>query len=62
MTKPTLVVAGTADDMVLHSNSEQIASLLPNATMLSFQDVGHLFWWERPAQTAAAIRAHLLER
>jgi pimeloyl-ACP methyl ester carboxylesterase len=60
MTKATLVVAGTADDMLLYSNSELITSLLPNASMLSFPDVGHLFWWERPADTAEAIRAHLL--
>jgi pimeloyl-ACP methyl ester carboxylesterase len=60
LTALTLVIAGTADDMLLHANSELIASLLPNGSMLSFPDVGHLFWWERPAETAAAVRDHLL--
>jgi pimeloyl-ACP methyl ester carboxylesterase len=60
LTTPTLVIAGTADDMLMYSNSELIASLLPNGVMLSFPDVGHLFWWERPTETAAAIRDHLL--
>ena len=60
LTTPTLVIAGTADDMLLFANSEQIASLLPNASLVSYPDVGHLFWWERRDETVAAIRTHLL--
>jgi pimeloyl-ACP methyl ester carboxylesterase len=56
---PTLVIAGTADEMVGYANNELIASLIPSADLLSFPDVGHLFWWERPKQTADAIREHL---
>jgi 3-oxoadipate enol-lactonase len=59
LTTPTLVIAGTADDMLLYSNSTLITSLLPNGSLLSFDDVGHLFWWERPEETADAIRAPL---
>lgn len=57
---PTLVIAGTADQMLVYVNSELIASLIPGAKLLSFDGVGHLFWWERPAETAAALREHCL--
>lgn len=57
---PTLVIAGTADEMLGYANSELIASLIPGATLLSFDGVGHLFWWERPAESAAAVREHCL--
>ncbi len=56
---PTLVIAGTADEMLGHANNELIASLIPSAKLLSMPDVGHLFWWERPKETADAIREHL---
>jgi pimeloyl-ACP methyl ester carboxylesterase len=60
LTAPTLVIAGTEDLMLVHVNSELIASLIPGARLLSFDGVGHLFWWERPAETAAAVREHCL--
>jgi pimeloyl-ACP methyl ester carboxylesterase len=60
ITAPTLVIAGTADDMLTYVNSELIASLIPGARLLSFDGVGHLFWWERPADTASAVREHCL--
>jgi pimeloyl-ACP methyl ester carboxylesterase len=56
---PTLVIAGTADEMLGYANNEVVASLIPSASLLSLPDVGHLFWWERPEQTADAIREHL---
>jgi 3-oxoadipate enol-lactonase len=60
VTTPTLVLHGTADDMLVYSNGEQIASLIPGAELHTFVDVGHLFWWERPDETAAAVRTHAL--
>jgi 3-oxoadipate enol-lactonase len=59
ITTPTLVMAGTADEMVLYPNNEVIAALIPGATMHSLPDVGHLFWWERPDEVVAAITQHL---
>ena len=61
VTAPTLVLAGTADEMVVYANNEVIASLIPNATMHTLPDVGHLFWWERPDEVASALREHLLQ-
>jgi 3-oxoadipate enol-lactonase len=56
---PTLVMAGTADEMVLYPNNEVIAALIPLATMHPLPDAGHLFWWERPDEVATAIKEHL---
>jgi 3-oxoadipate enol-lactonase len=60
VTTPTLVIAGTADEMVLYPNNEVIAALIPGADMLSLPDAGHLFWWERPDEVATALKEHLL--
>jgi pimeloyl-ACP methyl ester carboxylesterase len=60
VTAATLVMAGTADEMVLYPNNEVIAQLIPSARMYTLPDVGHLFWWERPDESAEAIRDHLL--
>jgi pimeloyl-ACP methyl ester carboxylesterase len=57
---PTLVLHGDADDMVRYSNGVQIAKLVPGARLHTFQGVGHLFWWERPNETADLIRGHCL--
>jgi len=59
ITAPTLVMAGTVDEMVLYANNEVIASLIPGATLHSLPDVGHLFWWERPGEVVETITKHL---
>lgn len=60
VTTRTLVVHGTADEMLDHSNGVRISELMPAATLHSFDGVGHLFWWEQPEATAALVRAHCL--
>jgi 3-oxoadipate enol-lactonase len=60
ITAPTLVLHGTADDMVRHSNGELLASLIPNAVLHSFDGAGHLFWWEYPDETIQLITEHCL--
>jgi 3-oxoadipate enol-lactonase len=59
VTASTLVMAGTADDMVLYPNNEVIAALIPGATMHPLPDAGHLFWWERTDEVVTAIKTHL---
>jgi pimeloyl-ACP methyl ester carboxylesterase len=58
---PTLVIHGTVDEMLPYSNAVLIASRIPNAELVTLEDVGHMFWWEQPERSAAAIRA-LVER
>jgi pimeloyl-ACP methyl ester carboxylesterase len=55
---PTLVVHGTADEMIVPMNGEHVASLVPDARLDMMDGVGHLFWWEQPDRTADLIRAH----
>ncbi|MCW3015562.1 MAG: alpha/beta fold hydrolase [Solirubrobacterales bacterium] len=60
ITQPTLVVHGTDDRMLPPSNGELIASRIPGAELQLWQDVGHMFWWEQPQRSAAALKAHAL--
>lgn len=55
---PTLVIHGTDDRMLPASNGEVIARLIPGARLELFDGVGHLFFWERPQESAALIAEH----
>lgn len=54
----TLVLHGTADKMLPVQNGRMIAELIPGARLHTFDDVGHLFFWERPERSAELIGAH----
>jgi pimeloyl-ACP methyl ester carboxylesterase len=53
---PTLVIHGTVDEMLPVSNAQLIASRIPGARLETLEGVGHMFWWEQPHRSAAAIR------
>ncbi|HEX5225370.1 MAG TPA: alpha/beta hydrolase [Solirubrobacteraceae bacterium] len=55
---PTLVLHGTADRMLPVGNGRMIAELIPGAELHTFEDVGHMFWWERPERSAELVGAH----
>jgi 3-oxoadipate enol-lactonase len=57
---PTLIVHGTDDGVLPYPNGELIASLMPGARLETLEDVGHMFWWERPEICAALIHEHAL--
>jgi pimeloyl-ACP methyl ester carboxylesterase len=57
---PTLVVHGTADDVIKHEAGERLAAAIPGATLDLWDGVGHLFFWEQPQRAADAIAAHAL--
>jgi 3-oxoadipate enol-lactonase len=57
---PTLVVHGTADRVLGYPNGPLIASLIPGARLETYEDVGHMFWWEQPERTADVVRQHAL--
>ncbi|SDD67871.1 alpha/beta fold hydrolase [Actinokineospora iranica] len=59
---PTLVVHGTEDEMITPKNGAHIAELVPGARLEMLDGVGHLFWWERPTESAALLRQHALGR
>ncbi len=55
---PTLVVHGTADQMIPAANAGVIAGLIPGAELELLQGVGHLFFWEQAERSAAMVGAH----
>lgn len=56
---PTLVVHGQADEMLDPANGAQVAALIPGARLHPLDEVGHLFWWERPDKSADLVLTHL---
>jgi 3-oxoadipate enol-lactonase len=60
ITTPTLIVHGTVDGVLPYPNGEQIAGLMPAARFETFEDVGHMFWWEQPQRSAELVREHAL--
>jgi pimeloyl-ACP methyl ester carboxylesterase len=56
---PTQVIHGTADRLLGVGNGIQIAALLAVEPQL-LDEVGHMFWWEQPARSAALVRDHAL--
>jgi 3-oxoadipate enol-lactonase len=58
LTMPTLVVHGTADQMVPVENGRLIASHISGSRLEIFDGVGHLFFWERPERAAELVREH----
>jgi 3-oxoadipate enol-lactonase len=60
ITAPTLVVHGTADEMLVVGNGDHIAGLIPGAQLVTLDGVGHLLWWEQPDVVAGLVRTHCL--
>jgi pimeloyl-ACP methyl ester carboxylesterase len=58
ITAPTLVVHGSADQMLVATNGEIVAGLIPGARLELLDGVGHLFFWERPERAAELIAEH----
>ena len=57
---PTQVIHGTADRVLGYPNGPLIAGLIPGARLETYEDVGHMFWWEQPERTADLVRQHAL--
>jgi 3-oxoadipate enol-lactonase len=55
---PTLVIHGTADELLPVENGRLIASRISGSRLEIFDGVGHLFFWERPELAADLIRTH----
>jgi pimeloyl-ACP methyl ester carboxylesterase len=55
---PTMVIHGTADQMLPVANGRMIAELVSGSRLEILEQVGHLFFWERPGDSAELVRAH----
>ena len=56
---PTLVLHGTADVITPFENARILAGQIPGAVLRPFDECGHLFFHERPAETARVMSEHL---
>jgi pimeloyl-ACP methyl ester carboxylesterase len=57
ITQPTVIVHGTADRVVPYQNAAHLARRLPQAKVVTLDDVGHLCWIEQQAAVNDIIRA-----
>jgi 3-oxoadipate enol-lactonase len=57
---PTLVIHGTADEIILRSAGERVAVQIPGAELELLDGVGHLINWEQPERTADLVIKHAL--
>jgi 3-oxoadipate enol-lactonase len=58
LTAPTLVVHGTADQVIPVQNAPLIASRIPGARLEILEGAGHMFTWESPDRSAELVRCH----
>jgi pimeloyl-ACP methyl ester carboxylesterase len=56
---PTLVVHGTADNVVDVENASLLADAIPSARLELFEGVGHLLPWERPEAFTTLVEEFL---
>ena len=59
ITQPTLVVTGTADEVVDPRNSELLAAGIPGARLEHFEGAGHLFFWQDPDRFVGLLEEFL---
>ncbi len=56
---PTLIMYGDADAVVDPRNSKLLSGRIPTSQVVVFPGLGHLFFWEEPAQFAKAVTSFL---
>ena len=61
ITQPTLIVQGTADQVVAPGNAEVLAGLVPDARVQRFDGAGHLLYWEQPKRFVRAVTDFLTD-
>ena len=59
ITAPTLVGVGALDKLIPPEMSEEMATLIPGATLVKFPEAGHLPTMENPAPVVEAMKAWL---
>ena len=59
---PTLVIAGHEDAIIPYRRSADVARLIPGATLITYEDTGHVPHEERPEMFIADVRAFLARK
>ena len=62
ITQPTLILQGTADQVVNPVNAELLAGLIPNARLRYVEGAGHLVCWDEPRRFARVVSGFLTDR
>lgn len=57
--KPTLLVTGTADNVIDPGNSDLLAERIPSARVERLDGLGHLFFWEEPDRFVRIVEEFL---
>lgn len=58
---PTLVLHGTADRVIRVEGGHTLARLIDKSRLELLEGAGHLFFWERPEESARLVREFALE-
>ena len=61
ITQPTLIIQGTADQVVDPGNADVLAGLVPDARVQRFDGAGHLLYWEQPKRFVRAVTDFLTD-
>jgi len=56
---PTLILAGTADQLIPSENSRILASRIPNAKLVLFEGAGHGYLWEAEEEANCIVHDFL---
>jgi len=62
ITQPTLILQGTADQVVNPLNAELLADLIPGARVRYVEGAGHLVCWDEPRRFARTVAGFLTDR
>jgi len=60
--QPTLILQGTADQVVNPGNAELLAGLIPGARLGYVEGAGHLVYWDEPRRFARMVAGFLTDR
>jgi pimeloyl-ACP methyl ester carboxylesterase len=55
ITAPTLILTGTADNVVDCRNADVLAARIPGARVELLEGCGHLFFWEQPSRCVTIL-------
>jgi alpha/beta hydrolase family protein len=61
ITQPTLILQGTADQVVNPVNAELLANLIPDARLQLFEGAGHLLYWDEPKRFVRVVGGFLTD-
>jgi 3-oxoadipate enol-lactonase len=53
--EPTLIIHGDRDQLIPPQNGDILRERIPGSTLRVVPEAGHMFFWEKPAESAKAI-------